>query len=452
MKCLRHFVVFALMSFLCAVNPAWSANDPLLEAKVDAFLKPVLDYDLISGCVLIAKGGNILLAKGYGPANREYDIPNTPETKCRLGSMTKQFTAAAIMLLEERGLLSVDDTLAKYYPDYPDGGRITLHHLLTHTSGIPNYNNMPDYDEKHVQPYTIDQVINWFKVKPLQFEPGSQFAYSNSGFVLLAGIIEKVSGMPYADFLRRNIFEPLGMSGSGQDVFTTVLPNRATGHVGDGRTVYQTPYRDMPFMSGAGSLYSTVNDLFLWDQALYTDRLLSKASRDRIFTPYRNNYGYGWFIEKRQDRPAISHGGAINGFLTNIDRFVDDTVVVIALFNYESTFARAAQAGLAAIALGKEYKPLLAPDTFTVDSQILNAYAGKYQFDVGVEVTVSIENGRLMVADNEGSGVTASAQSDVLFFLRTRNVLMKFLKGDDGAVNGIYWLQGAQGLRGKKVS
>jgi CubicO group peptidase (beta-lactamase class C family) len=452
MKILRRCLVLTLYCLLCSITPCQSANDPALEAKVDAFLKPALDYDLISGAVLIAKNGNILLSKGYGPANREYDIPNTPETKFRLGSMTKQFTAAAIMLLQERGLLNVDDTLTKYYPDYPDGGKITVHHLLTHTSGIPNYNNMPDYEEKHVQPYGISQVIDWFKGKPLQFEPGSQFAYSNSGYVLLAGIIEKVSGISYAEFLQRNIFEPLGMANSGQDVFTTVLKNRATGHGGDGRTVYQAPYRDMPFMSGAGSLYSTVKDLFLWDRALYTDKLLSKASRDKMFTPYKDNYGYGWFIEQRDGRNVISHMGAINGFLTNIDRFVDDTVVVINLLNYECTFHRAVNTGLAAIALGKEYKPLLVAETLTVPPEVLGAYAGTYRFDFGAEVTVSLDNGRLMIADNEGSGVVASAQSDVLFFLRTRNAMVKFLKGDDGSVNGIYWLQGAQALRGKKIS
>ncbi|MDD4051215.1 MAG: serine hydrolase [candidate division Zixibacteria bacterium] len=432
--------------------PGWAVNNPALEAKVDAFLKPALDYDLISGTVLIAKNGNILLAKGYGPANREYDFPNTPETKFRLGSMTKQFTAAAIMLLEERGLLKVEDTLTKYYPDYPDGGKITLHHFLTHTSGIPNYNSLPDYDEKLVQPYGIDQVIDWFKSQTLQFEPGSQYAYSNSGYVLLAGIIEKVSGMSYAEFLRQNIFEPLGMAHSGQDVFTTVLKNRATGHGGDGRTVYQAPYRDMPFTSGAGSLYSTVNDLFLWDRALYTDRLLSQASRDKMFTPYKGNYGYGWFIEQRDGRNVISHGGAINGFLANIDRFVDDTVVIITLLNYESTFSRAVNTGLAAIALGKGYKPLLVAETATVPPEVLNAYAGTYRFDFGAEITVSRDDRQLMIADNEGGGVTAAAQSDVLFFLRVRNALIKFLKGDDGTVNGVYWQQGAQGFRGKKIS
>jgi len=452
MKSLRRCLVLTLGCLFFSIIPCRSANNPALEAKVDAFLKPALDDDLISGAVLIAKNGNILLAKGYGPANREYDIPNTPETKFRLGSMTKQFTAAAIMLLDERGQLNVEDTLTKYYPDYPDGNKITVHHLLTHTSGIPNYNTMADYDEKLVQPYSIDQVIDWFKSQPLQFEPGSKFAYSNSGYVLLAGIIEKVSGITYAEFLRQNIFEPLGMANSGQDVFTTVLKNRATGHGGDGRTVYQAPYRDMPFTSGAGSLYSTVDDLFLWDRALYTDKLLSKASRDKMFTPYTDNYGYGWFIEQRNDRKVISHGGAINGFLANIDRYVDDTLVVINLLNYESTFSRAVNAGLAAIALGKEYKPLLAAETLTVPPEILNGYAGTYRFDFGAEVTVSLDGGRLMFADNEGTGVSAAAQSDVLFFLRTRNAMVKFLKGDDGAVNGIYWLQGAQTFRGRKIS
>ena len=193
----------ALALVLATTSPILAANDPALEAEVDACLQPLLDLDLISGSILIAKGGKILLAKGYGPANREYGIPNTPETKFRLGSMTKQFTAMGILVLADRGKLSLDDPLANYLPDYPNAEKITLHQLLSHTSGVLSYNAVQGYGENYIKPWSIDEVIEWFKDDPLQFEPGEDWAYSNSGYVLLAKVIEVVSGQDYDDFLRQ---------------------------------------------------------------------------------------------------------------------------------------------------------------------------------------------------------------------------------------------------------
>lgn len=419
------------------------ASDSRIEAAVDAYFQPLIDRDLISGSVLIARDGEILLAKGYGPANREYGVPNGPETKFRLGSVTKQFTAMAILILEEQGLLGVDDTLDKYYPGYPHGERITIHSLLTHTSGVNNYNNLPDYHEKMMLPYSIAEVIDWFKSDSLLFEPGERWSYSNSGYVLLAYIIEKVSGLSYEAFLQENIFEPLGMSGSGQDKHFAIIENRASGHAHYGLQVDQALYRDMPFTSGAGSLYSTVTDLFLWDQALYSEKLVSKSTLEKMFTPYKEGYGYGWFVGDVFGRKMISHRGGINGFLTNIARFVDDGVLVVCLFNYESVFAIPAMTGLAAIALGEEYDPLLILHPVAISPRILAEYRGRYQIDAQTVIDVDVDGTTLTVRHGNDPESIALPQDQTRFFVENMHAMITFERGEQGKVTRMQIVQGA---------
>ncbi len=443
-----------LLAVLILLSSASSCiADQELKEKVDAYLRPLMDEDLISGSVLIARGGQILVAQGYGPANREYDIPNTPDTRFRLGSISKQFTAAAVMLLVERGLLSVDDPISRFYPDYPGGDVITLQHLLTHTSGIPNFTTADTGLGIYLYPHKIDDVIDTFKDMPLQFKPGEKWAYTNSGYVLLAGVVEKATGIPFTDFLQDNIFSPLGMTGTGQDSYTSIIKNRADGYVSFGFDVNRVDYRDIPTMTGAGSLYSTPMDLYLWDQALYTDKLLSKASRDKMFTPVTSNYGYGWFIEDRGGHKAISHRGEISGFIGSIDRYPDDSVVVIALFNFESTFARAAIRGLNDIALGREPKPLLAGEPVSVDPAVLTTYAGTYRFDERDTLQVTSEGDKLYVLGiTAKSRVPAVPQSSNLFFVRGLNALVKFEPPAEGRVDSLLLVNSVQVYKAQRIS
>ena len=273
--------------------PMRASGDEALEREVDAYLAPLVERDLISGSVLIARGGEIRLAKGYGLANREHGVPNAPDTKFRLGSISKPITSLAVFLLAQEGALALEDQLAVYLPDYPRGSEITLHMLLTHTSGVRNYNELEDYDTRLRYPWGIDEVIAFFRDEPLLFAPGRDWAYSNSGYVLLAKVIELVSERPFAEFLRERIFDPLGMTGSGVDEPTTILPGRATGHAHYDGELCQAPYRYMPFTSGAGALYSTVLDLHALDRALVGDDLLGEEWREKMFTPVRNDYACG---------------------------------------------------------------------------------------------------------------------------------------------------------------
>jgi CubicO group peptidase (beta-lactamase class C family) len=429
MRILLSLVLLALFVPVTVSGPA----PPTVEEQVDALFAPLIEGDLISGSVLIARGGRVEVAKGYGPANREHDVPCTEDTRYRLASMTKSFTAMALMILESRDALSVEDTLDKYIPDYPEGDKITLHHLLTHTAGVINYSALPDHYKAWAMPHTIDEVIARFRDEPLRFTPGERFEYSNSGYVLLTYVIEKVSGMSYAEFLQQNIFAPLGMRDSGADSHTTIIPHRATGHYNFGDGVVQARYLEIEFTSGAGGLYSTVHDLYKWDRALYTDKLVPLETLQTMFTPVEASYGYGWFIREALGHKLIEHRGGINGFLTMIQRFVDDDVVVVSLFNYVSTFTRDVNRALAAIALGEEYTPVLIPEGVEVPERVLRELAGSYRLGDST-LTIALEEGRLWLVDSELERSETIPQSESRLFSREANALLDFPRGEDGGI------------------
>lgn len=427
----RRAFRLALMMLLPFVILQAKASSRKMEKRVDAYLKPLLDEDVISGSVLIAKDGEILLAKGYGPANREYDLPCTAETKYRLASVSKQFTAAAVMMLQEDGLLNVHDVLSTYIPDYPEGDKITIHHLLNHTSGVVNYSRLADHYRVWCMPHTVEQVIDRFKNEPLQFQPGERFEYSNSGYVLLTHIIEKVSRKPYEAFLRERIFDPLGMADTGVDAHWKIIPRRANGHYKLGFGLVQARYLDMEFTSGAGSLYSTILDLFKWDRALYGDALLSEASKEQMFTPGQGDYGYGWFIHEEFGRKVIEHRGGINGFVTQIQRFVDDRVTVITLFNFVSTFTRRVNRDLAAMALGEPIEPVLLPEGVPVDAEILAPYAGTYELQPGYNISVTVDGNTLSIAAPGSKPAPGIPQKENTFYIREENALVQFVKNPE---------------------
>lgn len=304
-----------------------------IQSRVDKALQQ-MDFN---GSVLIAKDGKILLCKGYGLANFEKKIPNTSSTIFRLGSITKQFTALAILMLEEKGLLSTHDPISKYIPDYPNGDKILIHHLLTHSSGIPEHTNqiLTGY-------YSVDDLISIFKNQPAVFSPGTMFGYCNSNYILLGYIIEKTSGLKYADFVNQNIFIPLEMKNSRYGDSPS-LPNQAGGYQSMKPVPVPAESFDMSIPFAAGALSSTVEDLYKWDQALYTEKLVKKETLQKMFTPYVKipqmncDYGYGWFIDKTPTKEVMNHGGAINGFSALIYRDPGKHLVVILLSNIEGT-------------------------------------------------------------------------------------------------------------------
>ncbi len=452
-----------LLLLATAAATAQPATDTEIATRADAYISALTRQQRFNGTILMAKDGRVLFRKGYGMANFEWDIPNTPSTKFRLGSITKQFTSMCIMQLEERGLLKVDDPIGKYLTDYPQpaADKVTIHHLLTHTSGIPSYTDDPTFFPKRsILPLTVQEMIDSFKDKPLSFEPGSKFHYDNSGYFLLGAIIEKVSGKKYETYLQENIFGPLGMKDSGYDHPAPILKQRASGYEPKGDGMINAPYLDMGLPYAAGSLYSTVEDLYLWDQALYTEKLVKKTSLDRIFTPRIKmdgpakeppSYGYGWGISTVKGHKNVGHGGGINGFGTYISRFPDDHAVFIYLRNVTSPLPQTMNDDLTGILFGEKVEPPKDKVAVSVNPAMLDKLIGKYELSPTFAITMTREGDRLFTQATNQPKFEVFPMSEMRWFLKVVDAELEFQKNDKGEVDSVILHQGGRDMPGKRV-
>jgi CubicO group peptidase (beta-lactamase class C family) len=311
-------------------------------AKIQEVLELAHKYRQFNGSALVAVNGKVIYKGAFGMANMEWNIPNTPDTRFRLGSITKQFTAMLTLQLVEQGKLKLEGKISEYLPDYRQdvGNKVTIHHLLTHTSGIPSYTSQPGFLENVSRnPYKVDEFVKKYASGDLAFEPGSKYSYNNSGYFLLGAIVERLTGKPYEQVLKENVFDPVGMKNTGYDHHNTILAKRASGYSKTAAGYTNAPYLDMSIPYAAGSLYSTVEDLYLWDQSLYTDKLLSAQSKALMYKPFLQDYAYGWAVTnasfKQNDKPVqiIEHGGGINGFTTIIRRFPAEKNLIVLLDN-----------------------------------------------------------------------------------------------------------------------
>ncbi|CZG39808.1 Penicillin-binding protein E [Legionella pneumophila] len=324
--------IFALMLFnILSYSSSYTVNDPRIP-KIDALMNEQYQAGHFTGGVLVAENGNVIYKKTFGLANREHSVPNDFKTKFRIGSITKQFTASAIMVLQQQGKLSVHDTIRQYLPDYPEiGDKITIHHLLTHTSGIPEYTNIDDFWSLQTHPCSLPELVNLFKDKPLDFKPGSQWSYSNSGYVLLAQIIENITGTSYEKFLNQALFEPAQITDTLEDRALKIIPHRAQGYgLLPNKKIQNAQYIDLSCTKAAGSLLSTMEDLYKWDRVLYQNTILNEVSKSQMFYDQTGTgYGYGWAVDEKFGHRRVSHGGAINGFLSEFSRYIGADVTII---------------------------------------------------------------------------------------------------------------------------
>jgi CubicO group peptidase (beta-lactamase class C family) len=420
-----------------------------LGTKVAVYMKPILAINGFSGFVIVVKGGKVILSKGYGMANYEFDVPNTAQTKFHLASVSKTFTAAAIMQLEERGLLSVDDALTKFLPDYPNGNKIKIYHLLTNTSGIPNINSFPEYDTWSKFSHTPEDLIEKFKDQPLDFQPGGRsYTESNSNYNLLAFIIEKLSGKAYGEFLKENIFDPIGMTNTGHHGDPkAILKNRAAGYMPNGMTDFENaPYIDYSVKTGNGSIYSTAEDLYKWDRALYSEKVLKKKTIEKMFSGE-----YGWFNRKRFNHRAIIMNGRQPGFQCEIQRYVNDDVFILVLGNSYITTPSLMANDLAAMVFGESYEPPKIEEPVKVDAKVLDTYVGRYQFGpefYAPNLIVNVENrsGQLY------AGQTALIpQSDSTFFDRSVWAMLTFVREPEGRITHFIWRYGRDEYRSQRL-
>jgi CubicO group peptidase (beta-lactamase class C family) len=326
----------------------------ILTSKVDNYIAAEMQKQRIPGVSLaVLKNGQIVHVKGYGVANVEHQVPVKPETIFQSGSVGKQFTATAVMMLVEDGKLDLDDKITKYLPDAPESWKpITIRHLLTHTAGTTDYPD--DFDFR--RDYTEDELLKRAAVIPLAFQPGEKFQYSNLGYAMLGILISKITGKFYGDFLQERIFKPLGMNTARIINEADIIPNRAAGYrLVKGELKNQDWVAPSVNTTADGSLYLTVLDMAKWDAALYTERLLKKSSMNQMWTPLKLNdgkthpYGFGWGFGEVRGHHIIEHGGAWQGFKSYIARYVDDRLTVIVFANLAQANTQTIAHGIAAI-------------------------------------------------------------------------------------------------------
>jgi CubicO group peptidase (beta-lactamase class C family) len=427
--------------------PAPATAPALGAAQIDAAIGQYYKPNEPGAVVLVAKNGKTVYRKAWGLADVARGTPMTADMQLRLGSITKQFTSTAILMLVDEGKIRLDDDITRFLPDYPTRGkRITVDQLLNHTSGIASYTGRPGFMEHIKEDMPVSAMIDTFKNEPLDFEPGSRYKYNNSGYFLLGAIIEKVSGQPYADFLAQRIFQPLGMNDTAYEGREHGKAIRAAGHSRSASGFEASSPISMTQPFAAGALVSTVDDLARWDAAVSSGKLLKPATWQRAFAKTTltdgkvSDYGYGWANGTVRGVPVIEHGGAINGFNTFALRVPSEHVYVVVLRNTDGgtaspeTVARKA----AALAIGKPYPEYKA---VTLDAKALDAYAGVYKIDEKLQRIVHREGDKLSMQRTGRPPVLLSAYSSNGFFWPGELDAFEFTRNAQGEVVSMTFLR-----------
>lgn len=404
--------------------------------------------------VAVVKDSELVLARGYGFSDLENDVPATPETVYRLGSITKQFTSMAIMQLVEAGKVSLDDELSKFVPDFPTGEhKVTVHHLLNHTSGIQSYTSQPEFFAKMRLDLSHNQLLDLFKDKPFSFEPGTKWAYNNSGYYLLGMIIEKASGHAYEQYLVEHIFRPLDMSATHYGHMRPLVRHRAMGYRSMlGQLVNDDPMSMNP-PGAAGALVSNVLDLVKWHQALEDGKFLSSGSYEAMYRETKladgatRPYGYGWGLGELSGHKKISHGGGINGFSTMIARYPNDRLAVIVLSNTAGANPGGVERKIAKVMLGIEDKPVV---DLPADAALLERLVGKYQVDDRT-VELTVEDGKLYATPQGRKRDLMKYQGGGEFVSATDSERRLKFPADDGPAKGFELEIGDQKMTARRA-
>lgn len=409
--------------------------------RIDSLLLQCVENAEFCGSVLVAKKGKLLFSKGYGYSHEKQKIPNDENTIFNIASITKTFTAAIILKLQEQRKLSVTDVIGKYYPDYPNGDKITIHQLLTHTSGIHNYTEEKAFQTMdQTKPVTLEEMIAFFKSKPLDFEPGTAFHYSNSGYTMLGYIIEKVTGLAYGAALETYIFKPLHMDHTSYGPPQKNALRRATGYMMYYKNYQHASFAVHPSISYAtGAIYSTVKDLYKWHQALQTNKFLSDRSLAAAYKKDKGNYGYGWITDSLYGSQRVSHDGNIAGYKSNINRFPQDDICVIALSNSNNSSVGGIVRNMVNILYNQPLpKPFGDMPVIQITDVVRNEYVGIYKWrkEDSAQVTVYVKDNNLfMTIANQPAIEIQPVFKDVF---RSGGVRIEF-KRNDGRVKQI-WL------------
>jgi CubicO group peptidase (beta-lactamase class C family) len=435
-------LTLALISVTTA-PAAQAAGEKDLAAKIDAVMSEVYKPGEPGAAVIVRKNGRTVFRKGYGLADLELGVAIEPDMVFRLGSITKQFTAVSILLLAEEGRLGLQDEITKFLPDYPTQGRtITVEHLLTHTSGIQSYTDMPEWLPLMRKDLTVRELIDFFKAKPMQFEPGESWAYNNSGYILLGAIIEKASGLTYEAFLDSRIFKPLGMKNSSYDRTERIVPRRVSGYQPGKDGFVNAPYLSMTQPYAAGSLLSTVDDLAVWSDAVFSGKLVKKEWLEKAFTPYKlkngesTGYGYGWFAADFGGHRSIEHGGGIHGFTSYAMTFPEDGIFLAILTNCAGPVGRAPEPRASKIAWLALGLPEPQRKVVSLSERELEPLTGVYVNARKQEYEVSRDGTRLFAQRKGGAKDELLPASATSFFFKDNPARVEFVRDAGGRVTG----------------
>lgn len=446
-RALRVLVLAGLSALVLSGGAVWAQDID----RMDQVVRASADNDVFAGSVLVARDGEILLDRGYGFANREWRVPNAGDTKFRLASVSKQFTAVAVMILHERGLVDLDAPIKTWLPDVPASwDRVTVRRLLNHTSGVPDFTRFDDYEALKTTATTPDALIARFRDRPLDFRPGETFAYSNSGYVLLTAVIEKSSGQSYAAFVAETLFDPLGMTDSGYDSHAVVLPRRASGYVPTADGVANADYVDMSVPQGAGGLYSTTRDLLKWEQGLFGGQLLRPSSLIDLTTPDHNDNAFGLFVKKDGGDTVISHSGGIDGFNTYLAYDPAQRMTVVVLGNLNGAAPEKLGGELMTLARGGSVTLQGERQAVALTLEALRTYEGVYELAPNFALTLSVVDGKLMAQATGQRPLELAAEATDAFFLSAMDAQINITRDEAGAIDGLVLHQGGREVPAKK--
>src|SRR5436190_11501636 len=432
---------------------------PSSETLVDNYYRSLNGKEASGIAVLVARDGNVLYRKGFGYADIKNKIPVRPDTKFRIGSVTKQFTAAAILKLQENGSLSVNDKLSKFIPDFPRGDEVTIHQLLTHTSGIHSYTNNDDFIGQVTKTISPDSLVNLIKKHPYDFNPGEKWQYNNSGYFILGYIISKISGKPYAQYLKETFFDPLHMDNTGVHYAGIKLENEAKGYARNGSKYVEALNWDMSWAGGAGSIYSTVDDLEKWNQALYGGKVLSEKSLAAALTPVvlkngeevNPRYGYGLGFNKFRGEDIDGHSGGLHGFVTQLSYYPKEKLTVVMFSNTAEPEVNFDPTKIAEAFLWSKMDKQTSYSELAVKPTNLQRFTGRYELaNIGV-LTISADHDKLFAQVGGQAKVEIFAMAEDEFFLKVVDARIKFIKDEKGEINQLIVFQNGQEIKGKKL-
>jgi len=422
-------------------------------ARMDQIVQSYVSNKTFAGSVLVARGSDVIVSKGYGLANVEWNVPSSPSARFKVASITKQFTAAAILLLEERGRLKIDDLVKTYLPEAPPSwDRITLFHLLTHTAGFPGLQSPPTGRQAPVESAdgTVAGFVTALMQRPLESQPGERFNYTNSGYLVLGHLIQRLTGQSYETFIRENILMPLAMKDTGLDS-PSVIARRAGSYTVTPNGLVNASYpSDRIVPNTAAGLYSTTEDLMRWQNGLYGGKVISKVSLQKMTTPFKGEYGLGVYIRTIDGRLAATHGGGAPPF-ANLTYFFDRGISVVVLGNLSVTPSAEIAGYLGALAHGDTVQLVSEKKAITLPASVLARYAGMYRSSNGQTMAVKVDGAQLALQPPGGPALPVLAESETRFFIREPNLSLEFLRDGAGNVTDVVILQGTREERATRV-